>query len=1146
MREGKIIKVSGPLVVAEGLVGAKMYDLVRVGRERLMGEIIELRGETASIQVYEETVGLGPGDPVFDTGEPLSVELGPGLLQAIYDGVQRPLTVIRDKVGNFITRGVEAPGLDREKKWDFELRVSEGDEVSPGDIIGAVQETEVIEHRIMVPPGIEGTVEEIHSGSFTVEEPVAIVKSKDGKKHTLTMLQRWPVRKPRLYRKKLAPFKPLSTGQRVVDTFFPITKGGTACVPGPFGSGKCVSGDTPVLLADGEIISIEELYNHHALLEKQTISFDGGNIESVIESENLPEVITFNGNSFTSSKPNLLYSTIVPRTIKIATRGGRISETTEEHEYHVVRSDWRIQRVKASELKVGDRIIVPRVIDIYSKDTRINTFEIFGKDPTIYVADAKVLTVFREVLTDLKCKGRFSELALECGISIDSLHNYLAEKHLPSLETVKRVFEYAKIALDSIELKVVRGKTNSKEVKLPQVIDEDFAEFLGLVASDGTIDFDYVGLRNTDKVVLERFAYLAYELFGLTCMVCEEGEDYRISSRILARFIAKILGITPGQAKKTTIGVPKLIMSADTEIVCAFLRGFFHGEGSIDKREIFFPTISSKMVLGLSYLLLRLGIIYRVDEKPATTGGNKVYHLVIPGRDYCIKFLNFINPISHAKRTNSGYAMVNRMKSSKLGIDSVPVDGSILGALLKDLQVKTSELERDRIYITAYRKTGRVPTQKFKRLVNTISNKWVVISKEDDLRFKWESAVNNLLNLRNALDHVYLDETKEIQINDIPKPVFDFTVPKTHNFIGGFGWIVHSNTVIQHQFARWSDAQIIVFVGCGERGNEMTEVLIDFPELIDPYSGRPLMERTVLIANTSNMPVAAREASIYTGITIGEYFRDMGYDVALQADSTSRWAEALREISGRLEEMPGEEGYPAYLGSRAAAFYERAGKVVCLGKGNQEGSLTAIGSVSPPGGDLSEPVTQATLRVVKVFWGLVDWLAYQRHFPSIDWLISYSLYLDKVQESWSEDIAPDFRDLRTEAMSILQREAELKEIVRLVGIEALSMHERIVMETAKSIREDFLQQNAYHELDTFTSLKKQYLMLKLIMTFHKHALEAVERDKPLQEVITAPVREKITRAKYIDENKLGSFEDIEKEIKSELMVSSVAGGVEHA
>ncbi len=588
MKEGKIVKVSGPLVVAEGLADAKMYDLVKVGHQKLMGEIIELRGDQASIQVYEETVGIGPGDPVLSTGEPLSVELGPGLLMSIYDGVQRPLEVIREKVGDFITRGIEAPGLDRNKKWKFTPKISKGDRVVTGDIIGSVQETPIIEHKIMIPPGIEGVIKEIKEGEFTVEEVVVVVRSEDGKEYPVTMLQRWPVRKPREYKKKLAPVEPLITGQRVVDTFFPITKGGTACVPGPFGSGK---------------------------------------------------------------------------------------------------------------------------------------------------------------------------------------------------------------------------------------------------------------------------------------------------------------------------------------------------------------------------------------------------------------------------------------------------------------------------------------------------------------------------------------------------------------------------TVIQHQFARWSNAQIIIFVGCGERGNEMTEVLIDFPELTDPYTGRPLMERTVLIANTSNMPVAAREASIYTGITIGEYFRDMGYDVALQADSTSRWAEALREISGRLEEMPGEEGYPAYLGSRAAAFYERAGRVVCSGTEDQIGSLTAIGSVSPPGGDLSEPVTQATLRVVKVFWGLVDWLAYQRHFPSIDWLISYSLYLDQVEKHWDKDIAPDFKDLRREAMSILQREAELKEIVRLIGIEALSTHERIVMETAKSVREDFLQQNAYHELDTFTSLKKQYLILKLIVGFHHEALKAAEEGKSLQEILTAPVKEKITRAKFIAEDKLDTFKEIEEEIKSNLAVVSASGGV---
>jgi V/A-type H+-transporting ATPase subunit A len=345
---------------------------------------------------------------------------------------------------------------------------------------------------------------------------------------------------------------------------------------------------------------------------------------------------------------------------------------------------------------------------------------------------------------------------------------------------------------------------------------------------------------------------------------------------------------------------------------------------------------------------------------------------------------------------------------------------------------------------------------------------------------------------------------------------------------GPFG---SGKTVTQHQLAKWANSEIVVFIGCGERGNEMTDVLIEFPELTDPYTGKPLMERTVLIANTSNMPVAAREASIYTGITIAEYFRDMGYSVTLQADSTSRWAEALREISGRLEEMPGEEGYPAYLSSKLAAFYERAGRVVCLGSQAREGAVTAIGSVSPPGGDLSEPVVQATLRVVKVFWALEDRLAYERHFPAINWLVSYSLYVDKMEDYLREEIAPDFGDLRREAMSILQREAELKEIVRLIGMDALSAQERILMEVARSIREDFLQQNAFHEVDTFTSLKKQYLMLKNILHFYHQAVKALERGIPLEEIVEAKVREKIARQKYVSEEKIEEIEGLSKEIE---------------
>lgn len=587
MKQGKITKISGPLVVAEGLDDAKMFDVVRVGNERLIGEVIEIRGEKVSIQVYEETAGLSPGDPVETTGAPLSVELGPGMLENIFDGIQRPLDKIQQEAGDFITRGIEIPALDREKKWKFVPMVKVGDEVTGGDIIGSVKETVIVDHKIMVPPGIEGTIEEIYEGEFTVVDTIAKIKTKDGIKE-VQMMQKWPVRKIRPYKKKLPPYEPMTTGQRVIDTFFTVAKGGTASIPGPFGSGK---------------------------------------------------------------------------------------------------------------------------------------------------------------------------------------------------------------------------------------------------------------------------------------------------------------------------------------------------------------------------------------------------------------------------------------------------------------------------------------------------------------------------------------------------------------------------TVVQQQLAKWADADIVVYIGCGERGNEMTEVLTQFPKLKDPKSGEPLMKRTVLIANTSNMPVAAREASIYTGITIAEYFRDMGYSVALMADSTSRWAEALREMSGRLEEMPGEEGYPAYLASRLAEFYERAGRVVCLGKDDREGALTAVGAVSPPGGDLSEPVTQGTLKVVKVFWALDASLAYARHFPAINWLTSYSLYQDTVEKWFNENISEEWGELRKEAMKILQEESSLQEIVRLVGIDALSMKDRLVLETAKSIREDFLHQNAYHAIDTYASLKKQYYMLKTIMTFYTEGMKALDAGVEFKKLENLPVRERIARAKYIPEENKEQILEIEKELKKQIEELISEGGV---
>ncbi len=583
---GKIVKVSGPLIVAENLADVEMYDVVKVSSSKLIGEVIELRGDRASIQVYEETSGLKIGDDVKSTGSPLSVELAPGLIESIFDGIQRPLKLLMERSGSRIGRGIEVDSLDHSKKWHFVPAVKAGDSVTAGDVLGRVQETAVVLHKIMVPYGVEGTVKSIAAeGDYTIVDDIANVSGR-----AVQMLQKWPVRRGRPYKNKLSPDLPMVTGQRVVDTLFPIAKGGVAAVPGPFGSGK---------------------------------------------------------------------------------------------------------------------------------------------------------------------------------------------------------------------------------------------------------------------------------------------------------------------------------------------------------------------------------------------------------------------------------------------------------------------------------------------------------------------------------------------------------------------------TVVQHQLAKWADADIIVYIGCGERGNEMTDVLHEFPELTDPRTGEPLMKRTVLIANTSDMPVAAREASIYTGITIAEYFRDMGYTVAIMADSTSRWAEALREMSGRLEEMPGEEGYPAYLSSRLAEFYERAGIVNVLGSQSKVGAISAIGAVSPPGGDLSEPVSQATLRIVKVFWGLSASLAYKRHFPAIDWLTSYSLYDDKLEEWYIDNVAEDFNSLKGELRFVLQEESQLNEIVRLVGMDALGARDRLTMETAKSIREDYLHQNAFHEVDTYTSLDKQYKMMKLILGYYHTALDALEQGVELADLLNLPVREQIGRSKYIEETHIDRFDEIERNIKKEInsLISRGEGNV---
>ncbi len=773
---GKIVKISGPVVVAEGVEEARMYDVVRVGELGLVGEIIRLEAGLSTIQVYEDTSGLRPGDKIENTKRPLSVDLGPGLLASIYDGIQRPLDIIRQSSGDFIRRGFTASPLDETKKWHFHPAKKKGDRVVAGEILGTVQETSLIEHKIMVPLTIQsGTVESLNDGEFTVSEVIGTISTGD-KKVDIRLKQTWPVRSARRVARKLPPVEPLITGQRVIDTFFPVAKGGTVAVPGPFGSGKCVTGDTTVLLGDGSQISIQELFEIHS-------NGNSEENEEYVFLDSPVQLFSLYQGSVTRSESHVLYRGKSDSVLKVRTEGGREVRVTPVHKLFRLNNDGHISETMAKNLRKGD-----------------------------------------------------------------------------------------------------------------------------------------------------------------------------------------------------------LIACADIPLIVNTFSG------------------------------------------------------------------NTSNP-----------------------------------AILSGTSSQASELLRQ--------------------------------------------------NEQAEVGPVY-DRIESITEQAGPFDVYDLSVPDFgQNFIGGSGGIVLHNTVVQHQLSKWADSDIVVYVGCGERGNEMTEILTTFPELQDPKSGKPLMERTVLIANTSNMPVAAREASIYTGITIAEYYRDMGYDIALMADSTSRWAEALREISGRLEEMPGEEGYPAYLGRRLSEFYERSGKAVVQSSDQREGSITIVGAVSPPGGDISEPVSQNTLRVTRVFWALDASLASRRHFPSINWLNSYSLYRDELFKWFNGNVSDEWSAVYSEAMAILQKESELQEIVQLVGYDALPEREKGVLDIARMIREDFLQQSAFDEVDTYCSVRKQFLMLSTIVELGRAQFAAIEAGSRMDQLRKMPIRDRISRMKEIRESDIETafppmLASIREEVKS--------------
>jgi len=1091
---GRIVRVTGPVVIADDMKGSEMYELVKVGEEGLIGEIIGLTGDRATIQVYEETSGIKPGEKVVGTGRPLSVELGPGLVGAIYDGTQRPLTIIRARVGDVIKRGVFAHALPRDKRWEFVPRAKKGAEVAEGDVLGTVKEGKLIEHRILVPPGVSGKLLEIADGAHKVEDSVATIETPQGKRG-VQMMQTWPVRRARPFREKLDPSEPLITGQRVADTFFPIAKGGTAAIPGGFGTGKCVKGNTPVLLADGELPTMEELYeksrgNGHLI---------NNGLEEYVFLNKPIKVHAFNGDNIVEAEATLAYRGYSDQMCKVTTRAGRTIEVTPVHNLLVFRPNCTIEAIPAKEMRKGDYLVVPRKIGRRASNQIIAYWEFaerWGDD--LRTADEELINKTVRVIKKLaKKEGSLKRLSDRLRMNYYVLMNYVLKRARPPLSFIAGVLPNKKIRIRKVGVRRSKGK-----LSLPQRANPALAEFLGMLLSDGTMKPGFVRYYSGEPALLNRFSELAQTIFKAKCRrtIVKGVGCIEISNRILVRVLHEIFEI-PLHKKSRNAKVPKLIMKSDNTTIASFLRGYFLGDGYVGKREVELYTSSRAMASHLSYLLSILGIPHTVRTKSKSDA----YVIVISNRE---RVAAFAKNVKIPKKFSIGKKLIQRLQenpSCYTALDTVPISSEFLRSAIKSGGVEARLFRRYGVKIQNYTRLRERPT------INTF--KKIAAGLMENASPTTE--VMRILEVSKMLDSIGFDAVEGVEIENTQTPVYDITVPSTNNFVGGAIPTFLHNTVFLQQIAKWADADLITYVGCGERGNEMCDVLVHFPELKDPRTGESLMERTVLIANTSNMPVAAREASVYTGITIAEYFRDMGYDVALMADSTSRWAEAMREISGRLEEMPGEEGFPAYLASRLAEFYERAGRVQTLGSEKRIGSVTVLGAVSPPGGDLSEPVCQNTLRIVKVFWALDTPLADRRHFPAIHWLSSYSLYLDAVRDWWQQKLKEDWKSLRDEAIAMLQKEAELEEIVKLVGPDALPEPERAVLESARMVREDFLQQFAFHEVDTYCPVEKQLGMLKLVLAFYRNCVEAAKRGVPVSEIRKLPLKDAIAGMKRL-------------------------------
>ncbi len=1091
--KGKIVWISGPAVKADGMSEVKMAETVSVGEDKLVGEVIKVTGDVAFVQVYESTSGLHPGEPVTGTGMPLSVTLGPGIMSQIYDGLQRPLPELAAASGPYIRRGVNAFPLSKTAKWHFVPKVKVGDQVEAGTILGTIAETSTVEHRVMAPPDTKGgSLKSIEpEGDYDIEHEIAVVEN--GVQTPLKLYHYWPVRRPRPYKLRLEPEIPLITGQRVIDTFFPLAKGGAAAIPGGFGTGKCVTAGTPVFFADGTSLPIEEVFERAsagaAPLPPSEVAL---RVDGV-------SVLSFDGSKITPKAVSHVFRGTTDSLLRVTTKSGRSVTVTPAHKLFKFNPEGFFEECPAGALSVGDYVAFPRKLPVAASYQDVPDDIVPGR-----VADEAGLRAMRATIRSVEEKlGSRRTLAKELDVSYNVLTEYASGRNRPTISFMQRLYAFAGLEKPRAGALTVGGR--GAKVLLPLTLDEEMAELLGLLCSDGMIAGRQIRFFNNDTLLLDRFSDLATRLFGVRCrrVRFKTVDGVAVNSQGLIRLL-RAMGY-PQSRKSRNVRIPSLVLKSPDSVVASFVRGYYLGDGSFSDGTLEVGSESKGLISDMTYALSRLGVLYSLMQ-----GERKGRRLIVSSLKELRRFVasvfgteafDTLPKVAELK----GYLLHTSASQTR---DLVPLSPEVIRAAFSGSDLKN--------YLTGSERLG------YGRFEQLIARKEGLLSGEASVR---------LTSLMQALEWVYIDQLASVEVLPGEQTVYDLTVPDTHNFVGGMYPSLLHNTVTSHQIASWADTKVVVYVGCGERGNEMTEVLKEFPELIDPYSGKPLMQRTVLVANTSNMPVAAREASIYTGATLAEFYRDMGYDVVMLADSTSRWAEALREISGRLEEMPAEEGYPSYLASRLAEFYERAGRVTTLGTPSRTGSISLVGAVSPSGGDFTEPVTTHTMRFIRTFWALDTKLAYSRHYPAINWMTSYSGFLDKVAPWWKANVDKDWYDLRLEAYQILQREDTLKEIVRLLGPEVLPDEEKIILDVARVIKVGFLQQTAYDPIDSYTNPKRQVALLRLIVTFYKDAGAALKSGVPLQSIRGLAVISKIMRARFeIKDDELFKIDELTNEM----------------